>query len=1117
MSDDPANAPAAAGKKAAGMPENGETPPNVTSDTLHVGDTVTEALLGRLMKLEKFEHKLAEVARVYRNLNAARKAVEVVLKKLTPVQSIADVDELEEFLSNLTVKAQYAGEQIGALTELDKANRGKIQELEAKATSLVAADQERGRLARELETMRKERKVVEGQLERSNLKLKLDINDLEARVQELIKENSTLKETATAADSGSNFSPDELADRLSGLLKTENADTANKDIDGQKDSMASQSLAALQRTLVDRCGVPQGLVAASQLESTVQAHEAAEQEAMQAKAIMRKELAECEERLKAQTVEKDAELAKAREQLREHEQRSIADKAELEDKVKKGQSISQTNAAKQDGRADNSSGGLTSERATEIIHAAVARKLSLTGDSKDNKSQTSPPPAQKPAATGGKKKGGKNKRRGTASAGSGTRSVSASPAAESPAQVAKNEEPTPATADKAEVSKLIELIETATSGGASSRGSGDTSELDRQIKELRATADDLRVQLAEAREGAEASKAKGAEQADALHGEIARLEERLSTAEAERMRLSEEIDGLNNKLAAAESGLQDSARSSDQRIEELNAALAVSKRQNTEDSQALQTQIETGESRIATLATELGECRGSLRDAEARLASTRQEADELKRMSSGLGDERSRLAASLAKAQGAGARQEARQRELQERISGLETECAAEKRRAGSVQEALDKLTAEHKQVQSALEVKAQSATKLERQLGEAQAAGAGLEEHVRAVDADLASSRERFAEKSRQLAQAVAQVQEIQYALEKERRAASAAADDAAKELAATSEQLAEERRAAQEQGAGSRREVERLQRQLGDLDKRAVQAGQLERLEAQCAEKELELETMRSSLQQIEESHTALQIEVDRLRDMERELTAAKEQLGRVADERRLSEQRWKRVHRDLKEEVRRLHRERQSNMASAHLQPLSPGAGLTAGATASGGVFGAPTSSSSPTGRSNSMTAASVSSLLRAATGNAATTTTTGLGFSARRTSVQSHSSLPVGRATASTSGNGKQDHAHELRPTESASAPMAAAGRPRSRTRSEQSSNQHTRSSSNTGSISSEALSYDDSRFEAINVEYLRNVLFRFFNDKERRTQLVPVLSNLLNCKIEDIKQMQLLLQ
>ncbi|KAJ2616329.1 hypothetical protein H4S08_000823 [Coemansia sp. RSA 1365] len=1134
MGSEPANAPAAApGKRAADTPENGGTSPSVTSDTLHVGDTVTEALLGRLIKLEKFEHKLAEVARVYRNLNAARKAVEVVLKKLTPVQSIADVEELEEFLSNLNVKSQYAGEQIGALTELDKANRAKIHELETKSANLAAADRDRDRLVRELETMGKERKVVEGQLERSNQKLKLDINELEARVQELTKENSTLKETQSA-DSSNNSNPDMLADRLSDLLTARHPVSGGKVGDEEKVSTTSQSLTILQQALVDRCGIPKGLVAASELQDTVQAHESAEQEAAQAKAIMRKELAECVERLKTITTEKDAELAKVREQLHEQEQRTIAEKTELEDKVQKARSISDAKTAKQDRKSDKSSGELTSERVAEIIYAAVARKLSLTGASKDDKSQTSSPPAQKPATAGGKKKGGKNKRRGTVSTGGGTKSASASPAADLPAQIAKNAkttsaaqspalvannlEPTTTTADKGEVSRLIELIETVASDGASNKSSGDTSALNLQIKELRATADDLRAQLDVARQTVEASKAKNAEQVDALRAEIAHLEERLSAAEAERVRLSEEVDVLNNKLMEAETGLQDSVSSSEQQIKDLSAELAATKQQSTEESQALQTQVKAAESRAATLETEIDECRGNLLDVEAQLARTRQEADELRKMSSTFKDERSRLAASLAKAQGAGARQEARQRELQERISSLEAECAAEKRQAGGVQEALDRLTAEHTQAQSALEARAQSASELEQKLGEAQAKVTELEEHARAVDADLASSRERFAEKSRQLAQATAQLQEMQYTLEKERRAATAAADGAAKELAATCEQLAEERRATQEQGSDSRKEIERLQRQLGDLDKRAVQAGQLERLEAQCAEKELELETMRSSLQQTEESRTALQVEADRLRDMERDLASAKEQLERVADERRLSEQRWKRVHRDLKEEVRRLHRERQSSVSSANLQPLSPGAAPSAAASGSGNGFGASTSSLSPSGRSNSMTAASVSSLLRAATGNAATTTT-GLGFSARRTSVQSHSSLPVSRATSGPGGSGKQDYGHESRTVESASGPLAAAaaGRPRSHTRSEHSSNHHTRSSSNAGSVSSEALSYDEGRFEAINVEYLRNVLFRFFNDKERRSQLVPVLSNLLNCKVDDIKQIQLLLQ
>ncbi|KAJ2630091.1 hypothetical protein H4R22_002904, partial [Coemansia sp. RSA 1290] len=180
----------------------------LTSESLKVGDVVSEQLLGRLAKLEKYENKLAEVARVYRNLNAARKAVETVLKNFTPVQSIADVEELEQFLSNLTVKSQYAGEQIGALTELDKSNRAKIQELNAEVSRLRTVDEDRQALKRELEVIGKERKVVEGQLERSNQKLKLDISALESQLQKLATENSELKEPPVPKD------PAILSDKL---------------------------------------------------------------------------------------------------------------------------------------------------------------------------------------------------------------------------------------------------------------------------------------------------------------------------------------------------------------------------------------------------------------------------------------------------------------------------------------------------------------------------------------------------------------------------------------------------------------------------------------------------------------------------------------------------------------------------------------------------------------------------------------------------------------------------------------------------------------------------------------------------------------------------------------
>ncbi|KAJ2815377.1 hypothetical protein GGI24_006071, partial [Coemansia furcata] len=224
--DDPGNAPGAAD------PNN--DPAQLTSDKLQVGDTVSEALLIRLGKLEKYEHKLAEVARVYRNLNTARKAVETVLKRLTPVQSIADVEELEAHLSNLNSKSQYAGEQIGALTELDKANRAKVSELEAQLQVLRNADQERQTLAKDIDKLTKERKVVEGQLERSNQKLRLDIKALESAKADL---EAKLQEPAPKLD----------IDTLVTQLSAELADAP------------TDSLRDLQAQLLTKCGAPEGL------------------------------------------------------------------------------------------------------------------------------------------------------------------------------------------------------------------------------------------------------------------------------------------------------------------------------------------------------------------------------------------------------------------------------------------------------------------------------------------------------------------------------------------------------------------------------------------------------------------------------------------------------------------------------------------------------------------------------------------------------------------------------------------------------------------------------------------------------------------------------------------
>ncbi|KAJ2892722.1 Golgin imh1 [Coemansia aciculifera] len=921
-------------------PAGGE-PNSDTSQSLQVGDIVSEALISRLAKLEKYEHKLAEVARVYRNLNTARKSIETVLKRLTPVKSIADVEELEAHLSNLNNKSQFAGEQIGALTELDKTNRAKISDLESQVQGLRAADQERQALAKDLDKLTKERKVVEGQLERSNQKLRLDIKALETQLAEASK-------------------PTDI-NALAAQLSSELSETGDVEL---------EPLRELQVRLVDKCGVPEGLVPAAHVEeATARANESHALEMSQLKDILRKELAASEDRLQTATTDSDATIADLRRQLTENKSELTGNKSE--------------------------STGMTAERVGEIVAAALANRLEMTEpDTPSLQTNTTVAAAATAAAS---KKKGKKKRKGT-DATSGSASAAPSPAAPAPASIATVDDDTTTRATPSEISQLIALIETISVPRTVDDSSHATSEM---AAELRSQAEQSEKRAQQALDDLQASHARVTELTDEVQAKAQHITE-----------LTAEIESVKGK----------------------SEALAADLLATTARADSLAAELSTETARAGSLETELLATTTKANSLEADILAATTKADSLN----------ADILAMTAKADS-----------LNEKLS-------AETARAEALATELKKAGEERTRLAQALasaqsngnELKAQSAelttsyTQACKHRDELRSQLKGLEEHVRAVDADLANSRAQFADKSRAAAQALAQAQELQYGLEKERLAARSAQEEAR----SAADGLASAQAAADAQRAGDRAEIAGLQRRLADVDH--SHASRADRLEAQHAERQAELETMRQSLQRAEDGQTALRVEADRLRDVERDLDAANERLARLSDERALSEQRWKRVHRDLKEELRRL-QQREKTAAVLNLPP------------------------SDDPPRSNSMTMASVSSLLRAATTASA---------SARvLETVVEPPPLPSSPSTLK---------------------PLASNSR-------------HTRSVSNaasTASTSSSSGGSDAVNGDAnVNVEYLRNVLFRFFNDKDRRPQLVPVLSTLLRCKTDEIKHIQLLLQ
>ncbi|KAJ2687530.1 hypothetical protein GGH99_003243, partial [Coemansia sp. RSA 1285] len=620
---------------AGGGGANQQPTPPVTSDTLKAGDAISDELLARLAKLEKYEHKLAEVARVYRNLNGARKSIEVVLKKLTPVQSIADVDELEEYLSNLSMKAQYAGEQIGALTEQDKTNRGKITELERQVSRLSTADDERQRAVRDLETSLRERKVSEGQLERANQKLRLDIGSLEAKLAERDGEKEASQAlTVDAADA------DSLASRLTELISS--------DSDGG--TLGEESMAALRKTIIGRWGPPEGFVSAGELETSARALESCQQEVVQVKDIMRKELDASEERIKQVSEEKDGRIR------------------ELAQQLESATSAAATAANASAGGSGSDNGGLSAERVTSVINAAVAGKLA--GSSKPvatNSASDTPPLPTATAAVGaaGKKKGNKKKRRGTQSI-TPSQSPSPSPASEAAKATSADDDAADNSmveVTRSEIARLVELIESAGNReGNSDSGSGSGS--GNKATEL------LETQLAEARKAAEEAQREIKEEnskVDQLRADVAQLEARIGEAETLRDKLREEKEVSEKERARVEGQLDKQAK----QIKELEEQL---------DKKA--TRIKSLEKQLATTNKELSECRAKLGAAEEA--------------ASGHNEERTQLAQSLAKTQGANARLEARQRELQTQADKMTSEREEQRKRVSSMQETLAKLEEEH-------------------------------------------------------------------------------------------------------------------------------------------------------------------------------------------------------------------------------------------------------------------------------------------------------------------------------------------------------------------------------------------------------------------------------------
>ncbi|KAJ1680018.1 Golgin imh1 [Spiromyces aspiralis] len=158
---------------------------------------LTQELIVRLAKVDKYERKLTDLARAYKGLNAARRNIELVLQRETSIKSIIDVDDLEAYLKNLHSKNEASSKEITRLAALEKSLQEQMrhlkQSLQVEKDSISDLQEHNSQLKRDLDMSRKEIQVMKGQLTRLREKSSVDVKTLREKIDVLTSDNVSLQ------------------------------------------------------------------------------------------------------------------------------------------------------------------------------------------------------------------------------------------------------------------------------------------------------------------------------------------------------------------------------------------------------------------------------------------------------------------------------------------------------------------------------------------------------------------------------------------------------------------------------------------------------------------------------------------------------------------------------------------------------------------------------------------------------------------------------------------------------------------------------------------------------------------------------------------------------------
>ncbi|PVV01401.1 hypothetical protein BB560_004180 [Smittium megazygosporum] len=199
------------------------------AQTFKVGEPITQNLIAMLHNAKKNEKSLKDISRAFSKVIRERNAIEAVLKAETPIERISESDALSDYFKNLQLKIKIGNEEIVRLNN-------QIKELNSAASESQNQAAKISELEQQISTLNDKISVLQNSLSSSTEQLSQSQQKLEAA----LLENNDFKSKATESESLSSINKQQTETILALESSKSSLEGKIAALSSEKDSLEQQ-------------------------------------------------------------------------------------------------------------------------------------------------------------------------------------------------------------------------------------------------------------------------------------------------------------------------------------------------------------------------------------------------------------------------------------------------------------------------------------------------------------------------------------------------------------------------------------------------------------------------------------------------------------------------------------------------------------------------------------------------------------------------------------------------------------------------------------------------------------------------------------------------------------